>query len=283
MSRASDEAVVGLLARRVHQETGFDLAGYRTDGLVRRARQRAAVTGAESLEEYLPRVDQGEARLLLQHALVQVSGWFRDPWVWQSLLEVVLPGIAHRSGGPADLRVWVAGCGSGQEVYSLAACLDRSVRAGHVASWEVLATDVDRGALAAVGAATYPSVELPGPGRELLLPHVQQAEDGTWRVGGSLRAHVRTAHHDVREAPPEELGGPADLVLCRNVLMYLDAPVQAEVLDGLLASVRPGGVLVLGHAELPLGHRHALVPVDLRARAYRSIAVALPQEEPTGR
>lgn len=275
---ADDDALVRLV-ERVRELSGVDLAGYGRDGLLRRARHRAALVGADSLGSYLAQVDADEANALLEHVLVQVSGWFRDPWVWRSLLEDVLPGMAARRGGPVDLSVWVAGCGRGQEVWTVAACLARAVGAGHVGSWDLLATDVDPQVLAAVTDASYPVAELPELGKDLLRPHLLDV-GGRWQVAPTLGAHVRTAVHDVRDAPPEELGGPADLVVCRNVIMYLDASVRAGVMDGLLASVRPGGVVVLGHAEVPLDRREVLVPVDLRARAYRSIAAAVPRRDP---
>ena len=279
MNRASDVDLLARLTVRVREETGFDLTGYRTDGLARRARQRAALVGAQGLQEYLPSVDAREARALLEHVLIQVSGWFRDAHVWTSLRETVLPGIARRRGGPVDLRVWVAGCGEGQEVWSLAACLDEAGRAGHLTSWGLLATDVDAGVLATLERGLYPVVEVAAPGEELLLGHLGRVGDA-WEVGPSLSAHVRTAVHDVRAAPPPGLGGPADLVLCRNVIMYLDAGAQVGVLDGLVASMRPGGVLVLGYAEIPLEHRDVLVPVDPASRAYRVIGKPLPSSAP---
>lgn len=266
---------VARLVARVREETGVDLAGYRTDGLVRRTRQRAALRGAVSLEEYLARVDAAEAHALLDHVLVQVSGWFRDPYVWTSLRTVVLPGIAARRGGPVALRAWVAGCAEGQEVWSLAACLAEAVDAGHLASWDLLATDLEGTVLATVAAGTYPPASLPDPVPDVLAPHVVRTGDG-WHVSASLTAHVRVARHDVRDPAPADLGGPADLVLCRNLLIYLDDPTRGHVLDRLVDALRPGGVLVLGHAEVPLERRHVLVPVDVAARAYRSIGAPVP-------
>lgn len=271
---APDPVVAERLLRVVRSRTGFDLTGYRTDGLDRRARQRAGLLGHADLAAYLAHLadDEHEPQALLDHLLVQVSGWFRDAHVWTSLREQVLPGLAARSGGV--VRAWVAGCGEGQEVWSLAACLARAESDGLLRSWSVLATDVDDHALALLARATYPAVRLPETARDLLAPHLDH-EGSTWQVRPSLTERVRCLRHDVRDAPPEETGGPVELVMCRNLLMYLDDEVQLRVVDGLIASVRPGGVVVLGQAELPLGRREALVPLDLAARVYRSIAVPL--------
>jgi two-component system CheB/CheR fusion protein len=182
----------------------------------------------------------------------------------------VLPTL----GGPArerPVRAWVAGCGEGQEVYSLGACLADAVGRGVLPDWSVLATDVDPQALRLLARAQYPRAAVPHLGRALLAPHLL-VDGAGWRVAPSLTARVRASRHDVRDAPPAEAADPFDLVMCRNLLMYLDDVTQARVLEGLVASLRPGGVLVLGQAELPITHRDALVPVDVGARIYRSIA-----------
>lgn len=265
-------AAIDRLVRVVRERTGFDLAGYRLDGLSRRAAQRAAMVREPDLDRYVGRVaaDDFEVTALLDHLLVQVSGWFRDPQVWQVLHEDVLPPLAGPRGD-RPVRAWVAGCGEGQEVYSLGACLSDAVRREVLPGWSVLATDVDPQALRLLARAQYPRVAVPRLGRQLLAPHLL-VDGAGWRVAPSLTARVRASRHDVRDAPPAEAADPFDLVMCRNLLMYLDDVTQARVLEGLLASLRPGGVLVLGQAELPITHRDALVPLDVGARVYRSIA-----------
>ncbi|MGJ7441782.1 CheR family methyltransferase [Aquipuribacter sp. MA13-6] len=273
--RAVDPAVLERMLRLLLERTGYDLTGYRLAGIARRAGQRAAVVGFSDLDRYLERVaeDQDEAEALLDHLLVQVSGWFRDAHVWQAL-RAALPALAGRAGD-RGVRAWVAGCGEGQEVWTVAACLAEAVGAGRLPSWWLLATDVDAHALRLLHGGRYPRTPLSPDAAELLEPHLEASGPG-WQVSGSLAAHVSIGRHDVREAPPEDAATPFDLVLCRNVLMYLDDAVQVTVLDGLLASLRPGGLLVLGQAELPIDRRDALVPVDLAARVYRSIAAPVP-------
>ncbi len=159
-------------------------------------------------------------------------------------------------------------------MWTLAACLAEIQGSDRLPSWWLLATDVDAHALRVLHAGRYPRSRLPEGDADLLLPHLR-AVGSTWQVADGLADHVSIGRHDVREAPPEDAATAFDLVLCRNVLMYLDDAVQITVLDGLLASLRPGGLLVLGQAELPMDRRDALVPVDLAARVYRSIAAPL--------
>ncbi len=273
--RPVDAATLERLLRLLHERTGFDLSGYRLAGIARRAGQRAAVVGFSDLDRYLEHVaeDQQETEDLLDHLLVQVSGWFRDAHVWQAL-RAALPALAGRAGD-RGVRAWVAGCGEGQEVWTLAACLAEATGAGRLPSWWLLATDVDATALRLLHGGRYPRTALDAEAARLLQPHLEPAGP-VWQVQESLAAHVSIGRHDVRDAPPEDASTPFDLVLCRNVLMYLDDAVQVRVLDGLLASLRPGGLLVLGQAELPMDRRDALVPVDLAARVYRSIAAPVP-------
>lgn len=271
-----DPAVVERLLRLLHARTGFDLTGYRLAGVTRRAMQRAALAGYDDLSEYLPRVaqDDEEAGALLDHVLVQVSAWFRDPNVWQVLDRTVLPSLAGRDND-RGIRAWVAGCGEGQEVWSLGSCLARAEAKGRLASWSVLATDVDAHALHHLDDARYPVGHVPAEWSEVIEPYLLPV-DGHWQLSPELTSRVSIGRHDVRDAPPENAATPFDLVMCRNVLMYLDAAVQVQVLDGLLASLRPGGILVLGQAELPIERREVLVPIDSAARVYRSIGSPVP-------
>ena len=276
-----DPAVLERLLRLLHERTGFDLTGYRLAGLSRRAHQRAALAGYDDLADYLPLVadDDQEAAVLLDHLLVLVSGWFRDPHVWQVVRGDVLPSLAGRDGA-RGIRAWVAGCGEGQEVWSLGSCLAGAEAAGRLPSWSVLATDVDAQALRRVQDARYPTGHVPPGWQDVIEPYLEPRQ-GHWQVVPALTSRVSVGRHDVRDAPPEDAATPFDLVMCRNVLMYLDAAVQVRVLDGLLASLRPGGVLVLGQAELPIDRRDVLVPVDSAARVYRSIGAPVPTSRPS--
>ena len=273
----TEHLAVERLLRVVRERTGFDLTGYRMDGLVRRAGQRARAVGLhDDIAAYTDRVavDPTEAVQLLDHLLVQVSGWFRDAHVWATLRETVLPSLSG-PGRDRPVRAWVAGCGQGQEVYSLAACLEEARTSGHLPSWWVLATDVDTDALRLLAGARYPRSAVPAVVDPVLAPHLLH-EGSHYRVAHALTSSVGVGRHDVRAAPPEDAATPFDLVVCRNLLMYLDDAMQVQVLDGLIAALRPGGVLVLGQAELPIDRRDALVPVDLGARAYRLIGSPLP-------
>jgi two-component system, chemotaxis family, CheB/CheR fusion protein len=250
----------------VRQGTGVDLTGYRRDTVLRRLLPRASArTGDGCLHDYavLLATDDAEVRALLDDVLVQCSGWFRDPAVWRLLEADVLPGLA---AGDRPLVAWVAGCGDGREVWSLAALLAVAAPG----RWHLVASDVSERALAVTREAVYR--ESAGAAPAVLARDAEPRAAG-WRVAAPLRERVTVVRHDVRTPPPHEVGpGSCDLLVCRNVLMYLDEATQRDALEQLLGALRPGGALVLGDAEAGLSHRDLLVPVDLAARVYRLIA-----------
>jgi two-component system CheB/CheR fusion protein len=263
-----DPGLVAAVVSAVADVTGVDLVGYRVEGIARRLVARSVVVTGGDLGRYAEHlaVDPAEAAALLDDVLVAWTGWFRDPDVWQCLRDRVVPA-ALAAAGPRPLRAWCAGTGDGREVWSLAATLDAAGARSH----EVVATDVSAVACRRTSDAVYGPPDGVVPAAVPTEP-VPGDVTGRVRVAARLRSRVQVVRHDVREPPPPQVGtGGVDLVLCRNVLMYLEEGAQARVLDHLVAALRPGGVLVLGDAEMPLAHRDVLVPVDLASRVFRLI------------
>ncbi|WP_336922187.1 CheR family methyltransferase [Aquipuribacter sp. SD81] len=264
----SEAAVLRDVVAAVRSVTGVDLTGYRAETVLRRTAQHAAAAGGD-VRDFAAGLagDPVRARALLEAVLVQCTGWFRDERTWQVLAEEVLPRLA---AGGRPLTAWSAGCGDGREVWSLASLLqvvapDR---------WRLVASDLSGTARLAAAAAVYAGGPVVGDTHAAtVLGATAERGPGGWRVGAALRSRVTVLRHDVRTPPPDAVG-PAgcDVLLCRNVLMYLDDSEQERALDHLLGALRPGGVVVLGEAEVALGHRDVLVPVDLAARVYRLIA-----------
>jgi two-component system CheB/CheR fusion protein len=257
------------IVRRVRVATGIDLGGYRVEPLLRRTARRMAVLGVESLAQYAASLGArpGELDLLYRELLIGTTTVFRDPEVFAALREQVVVPLVASAGEQDPLRVWVPACSTGEEAYSIAMLfldeLDRQGRTG--VELKVLATDIDRTALERAGRARYP--------RHLL----EDLPDGRYRrfvreVGGalemerSLRGVVLFAEHDVaHDAPFTQL----DLVSCRNLLVYLEPHLQAQVLGALQRSLRPGGALLLGAGEGPEAPADGLAPIDVRHRLYR--------------
>jgi chemotaxis protein methyltransferase CheR/two-component system CheB/CheR fusion protein len=240
--------LMGAILGLVRSRTGVDFSRYRAATVERRIANRMISVGAGSFESYLELLQrsQDEARELLARISIKVSRFYRHCPTFDLLREEVLPRLAAERRAP--LRVWSAGCGCGEEPYTLAMLLEETGVPG-----EVVATDIDPAALGAAQVGLYPAeaaAELP---RELASRFLVPLHDGgRARVGvrEALRPRVRFVRHDLLFAAPPA-GGAFDLVCCRNVLIYLQRPVRDEVLGSLRGAVRPGGFLCLGEAEWP--------------------------------
>jgi chemotaxis methyl-accepting protein methylase len=261
------QAILALLGRR----TGIDFGSYRGSTIGRRVQNRMISVGARSHEEYLAllREDEDEAGRLLQRVTIKVSRFYRDRSTFDSLRSVVLPELAERQGRAA-LTLWSAGCGFGEEPYTLAMLLDEAGIAG-----SVLATDVDPAALAHAVAARYPAsalAELPVELRERYCRHA----DDHYSIDAALRPRVRFARHDLTATGSLPEPGSFDLICCRNVLIYFERGPQQAAMHRLCRALRPGGYLCLGEAEWPLpslaGMLESLPP---RTRLFRIADAAM--------
>ena len=270
----ADESLTRAILSFAASKTGLDLASYRRSTVERRLRNRMLSAGVSRLADYyaLVRSSDEEPARLIERITIKVSRFYRNGRTFDRLRNDVVPALATRRGG-APLRVWSAGCGYGEEAYTLAMLLDAAGVAG-----TVTATDVDPFALAAAAVGRYAAdalVELPPP---LAARYVEAPADGAggrrpFGVLPSVARRVVFGRHDLM-ADPVEIAS-YDLVLCRNVLIYLRREVQAAALRRLRAALADGGVLCLGEAEWPAPSvAAALETIDARARLFRAVRAA---------
>jgi chemotaxis methyl-accepting protein methylase len=257
------EPILDEVVACIRQHRGVDFAGYRRSTILRRLAIRMGRVGARSGEAYLRtlREQPDEAMRLVEQLTVKVSRFYRNAPMFDAVRRLLadLPGAA--TGAP--LRLWSAGCGHGEEAYTLAMLLGDGPGA-------VCGSDVDGAALAIARHGSYAApaiVELPDAFAQRWL---EPGPAATVRVHDALRARVRFVHHDLtaEHATP---AGPHHLVCCRNVLIYLTPPVQHRVLDALVDSLVPGGILCLGEAEWIPQRRWPLVLVDRKLRIFRRV------------
>jgi chemotaxis protein methyltransferase CheR len=222
----------------------------------RRIAHRRAALGLPDLAGYRRLLEERpeEWAVLDRLCRVTISRFARDHFVWAELAAEALPGLAREAAaaGRAAVRAWSAGCGAGEEPFTLAIAWQLAIapRWGGVGI-EVIATDVDDGQLARAALGEFPMGalrELPEAWRRAAFEHGVVGE----RLRERFRAPVRFAHHDLRATPPE---GPFDLVLCRNLAFsYFDEPLQRQIAATLRSVLCPGGILVVGLDEyLPEG------------------------------
>lgn len=267
---ASEEAVLETVVTLLRKRTRHDLGGYRRPTLLRRLHRRMGLARVERLGDYLEllRESPDELEALAQDFLIHVTGFFRDPEAWQALdHEVIAPLVAaHRGGAP--IRIWVPGCATGEEAYTLAILFrERLADCADPAELRLFATDVSESVLARAREGLYAETLLYG-----LTPERRQrfftAEDRGWRVQKTLREAVIFALHDLIGDPPFSR---LDLISCRNVLIYLDPAVQQRLLAILHLALGPGGHLFLGHAESAGTREELFEPVSKKHRIFRRV------------
>lgn len=246
---------------------GFDFTGYKRTSLTRRVKRRMEVIGVDDFIDYVDylEVHPHEFTNLFNTILINVTGFFRDQPAWDYLETDVLPKILSSKGSSEQIRIWSAGCASGEEAYSLAMLISDAI--GLDAFQErvkIYATDIDDEALAQARAATYPASSLrnlPEEKRERFF--ARSGDHFTFR--SDLRRSVIFGRHDlVHDAPISKL----DLLVCRNALMYLNAETQKKILSRFHFALLDTGYLFLGKAEMLLTHSNLFLPADSRFRVF---------------
>jgi two-component system CheB/CheR fusion protein len=252
-----DEAVLGEDARStlarifdvLHQATGFDFSGYKRSTVLRRLERRLQLSGRETLEGYLDLLQSNaeETRALQKDLLISVTNFFRDPDAFQALEETVVPALFDGKSAGDSVRVWVPGCATGEEAYSLAMLLvEEAERAGTAApDLQIFATDVNEDALAFGRQGLYPKAIETDVSAERLDRFFQRQDDG-YQINHGLRDHVLFAKHNLLEDPPFS---DLDLISCRNLLIYLEQKLQHRAYRLLHYGLRDRGHLFLGRSE----------------------------------
>ncbi len=265
-------AMVDVLRRR----SGVDFSGYKHSTLARRVRHRMGQVQAEVPAQYLQRLDGDEAerQALCADLLVHVTEFFRDPLMFAHLAEVVFTDLLRGRPAGEELRIWSAGCATGEEAYTLAMlALEAAGRMGFHGNVKVFATDLGTAALAAASYGEYDAQALAVVPEALRGRYWVRDGRGRMRVDASLRRHVVFARHNLLCDPPFT---HVDLAVCRNLLIYLQPEAQAKALSQLHFALKPHGVLMLGASETveALG-APAFSPLDRTSKLFRKQSVAL--------
>ncbi|WP_371286976.1 CheR family methyltransferase [Mycobacterium sp. PS03-16] len=247
---------------------GFDFTGYKRTSLMRRVRHRMDQSGHQTFDEYLDvlQASSDEFSALFNTILINVTGFFRDPAAWEVIRDDVIPSILAERGPHDPIRVWSAGCASGQEAYTLAMLLAEVLGPESFRRRvKIYATDVDEDALSEARAASYDAKAVESVPATLLERYFDHA-GGRYTFRKDLRRAVIFGRNDlVRDAPISRV----DLLTCRNTLMYFNAETQRNVLNRLHFALAPMGTLFLGHAEMLLSHSDRFTALDLKNRIFR--------------
>src|SRR5580704_12118711 len=229
-------------------KTVHDFALYKHGTLERRVERRIALAGVKTAARYLDLLlrDADERDQLSRDLLINVTGFFRDAAVFDFLAKSVIPDLVRDHTLDRPLRIWVAGCSSGEETYSLAMLFHEQIDASkRDVKLQIFASDVDPDAVASAREGLYPdSIESSvSPER---LARFFSKEDRNYRISAELRSNVVFTVHDVLADPPF---ARLDFVSCRNLLIYLLPEAQAKVISIFHFALREGGLLLLGNSE----------------------------------
>lgn len=265
----------------IREARGFDFTGYKRSTLGRRVRKRMHDVGVETFPDYRDRLesDPDEFRLLFNTILINVTSFFRDPDAWSYLQQEILPELIAKSDPAEEIRVWSAGCSSGEEAFSLAIVFSELLGVAECADRvKIYGTDVDEEALREARAGSYSAKALE-PVPAALRERYFVPSDDRFLFRTDLRRRVIFGRHDItRDAPISRL----DLLVCRNTLMYFNVEAQAQIVNRFHFALNEGGYLFLGKAEMLLSDGDRFEVASMRQRLFRrrSGSGAIPHELP---
>jgi len=261
----------------LRKKTAHDFALYKEGTIGRRIERRMAMAGIEDSNLYLQLLakDPTEVQRLADDLFINVTRFFRDTKAFEQLAEKVVPQLVRAQPPDRPVRIWVAGCSTGEETYSTAILFFEAIAAAQRnIKLQIFASDVDENAVAFAREGLYPpSIEADvTPAR---LARFFTKEERGYRVLRELRASIVFSVHDlIADAPFSRL----DLVSCRNLLIYLRPEVQKKVLSLFHFALREGGILFLGSSESVGGATHYFEPISKKQRIYRHIGRSRPGE-----
>jgi two-component system CheB/CheR fusion protein len=262
----------------LRDDVGHDFFGYKEGTFLRRIERRMQVLGLNKIETYVERLraDHREVLALFQDLLIGVTAFFRDQEAFAALANLAIPQLFAGKGPSDTVRVWVPGCATGEEVYSIAILLIEHMSTMRAHPKVVcFATDIDDPALAVARAARYPAAMLENVSQERLARFFNG--DG---LSYTLIKEVReicifSSHSVIRDPPFSRI----DLISCRNLLIYLDRGAQDQIVPVFHFALRPGGYLFLGTSESLSEHPELFVSLDKKHRILQRRDLAEPRPE----
>ena len=260
-----------VLVDYLKRNRGFDFNAYKRPSLMRRVQNRMQTIGIDRFADYTDylEVHPDEFEQLFNVILINVTSFFRDEPSWTYLRDEVLPSLLASRPQVGPLRVWSAGCASGEETYSIAMLLAEALgRDEFHERVKIYATDIDEHALAQARAATYNQKQVEGVPPALLDTYFSR-EGEQFVFDKALRRSVIFGRHDlILDAPISRVS----VLICRNTLMYFNTEAQGRILARFHFALTDPGVLFLGKAEMLLTHAQLFAPIDLRYRTFRKVS-----------
>lgn len=252
------------------RHSGHDFSGYKTKTFFRRVKRRMQVRQLQTLAGYLERLrsEPEEVSSLFKDLLIKVTNFFRDPDAFRLLEEKIIPKLFEGKTDNDAVRIWVPGCATGEEVYSIAIQIREYLDklSGAAPKVQIFATDIDEPALAVARAARYPIQlleSIPAERRRRFF----RPDGESYVISSEIRELCIFSPHSLIRDPPFSR---MDMVSCRNLLIYLGPDVQRQVIPTFHYSLRPGGYLFLGSSESIGQHGELFITVDKKHRIFQA-------------
>ena len=266
---------LGRVVALLHEAYGVDFAEYKLPTIARRTERRVKACGAIDLEAYVTRLeaDPKELDVLYRDLLIGVTQFFRDPEAFEALGRLLPPLLRALAPGE-EFRLWIAGCASGEEAYSMAILVRETMEAQGVGNpVKIFATDIHREALRIAATGVYDDASLAMLSPERRERYFLDKGNGVHQIAPAIRAMVVFAVHDVlRDVPFNKL----DVVSCRNLLIYLQPSAQSHVLDVFHFGLKSRGVMFLGSSESLGEQAEDFEVVDAHWKLFRKVREARP-------
>ena len=263
------------IAALIRSQTRIDFSGYKQNTILRRVERRMGVSQLSGPAEYLAYLQQSpkEVDALQRDLLISVTRFFRNAEAFAALREKAIAELFSRQPAGKPFRVWVPGCATGEEAYSIAMLFHEHALGGGQREVKIFATDLNAREVEFAGAGLYPKSIAADVTPEMLARYFTEEDEG-YRISRAIRQSVVFARQDLLRDPPFTR---LDLISCRNLLIYLQAPMQKKAFAFFHFSLLPGGYLFLGISETIGDRQAAFGTVDARARIYRKREDSPPQ------
>ena len=266
----SDEKYITAIIALIKEKSPLDFSDYKQTTILRRTKRRAAHKNFIRLSDYLEflKSTPEEVEALAKNFLISVTAFFRDKEAFDVIKDTVFPDLLSRITPDEELKIWVAGCATGEEVYSLAILITEQLNANSQNNVvKIFATDIDNAALAYAGKGIYPKAAIKNIPREQVNNFFIK-EGNNYRVKPEIRKMVIFAQHDLVKNPPY---CNMHFISCRNLLIYMTPILQKKIFTLLLFGLKMDGYLFLGTSESPMPIMNNLEVVDKKWKIYKNI------------
>ncbi|OFY84204.1 MAG: hypothetical protein A3F72_14345 [Bacteroidetes bacterium RIFCSPLOWO2_12_FULL_35_15] len=232
----------------IRNQTGYDFSNYKSNTIIRRITKRIALNQIDSIQDYIDFLQGNptEVENLYKDFLIGVTSFFRDTEVFESLEKNTIPYLLQMSMEKQELRIWVCGCSTGEEAYSIAILLKEAlVKNKQYLKINIFASDIDKDSIEFARSGTYSESVLPSISPERLARHFVKKENG-YQLKKDIREMIVFAQHNVIKDPPFS---KMDMISCRNLLIYMNSDLQKKIISTFHYSLNNEGILLLGTSE----------------------------------